>query len=113
MALDLRKSSRVANAVQQTMRSKAWARAMFNYAEREFLLIAAIHDALCPILPRWKAVQKELLLRQRNREIAEEFDGRNHKAIARKFQLSNRQVRRIVDEVRASARTRLPPLGDA
>ena len=104
MALDLSKPSRIASAVQETIRAPSWVAAESD-EDRIWLLTAAVCDALTPLVPRWEAVRRELQQRNRNRDIQHDFDGRNYEDLAAGHELSTRQVRRIVDEPRKS-RTR-------
>ena len=64
-------------------------------------IVRAVCDELHPLgriaVPSAAHIDAAQNLRDRDRRIRETFDGHNHLALAMRFQLSTRQIRRIVE----------------
>ena len=91
----------LADAVWRTLSSPDWARALPDNLERTELLLVAVCDALHPCgavsFPRGATVLAALERPARNAEIRAAFRGDNHGELARRYGLSVRHIRRIVD----------------
>ena len=91
----------LADALWRTMSSPDWAKALGDDLARTELLLVAICDALHPCgavsVPRGATVLAALERPARNAEIRAAFRGDNHRELARRYGLSSRHIRRIVD----------------
>ena len=92
----------MAEALWRTLHSVEWIAAVGNYEEQVALLLVEICDALDggrPIyLPDGVSVREMLARGERDAKIRAAFDGTNYLQLANRFDLSTRQVRRIVDQ---------------
>ena len=90
------------------MSSPEWARAVADPDERCWLLIEGLCEHLHPlgpvIVPSVHRLRESVDRPERNDEIRRDFDGHNYLALARKHRISQRQVRRVVDDPRAPKR---------
>ena len=98
----------MAAAIERTLGSPAWLRALGDDDERGWILLEALCEELHPLgaaaAPSVANLREAAGRLGRNEEIRDGFDGRNYRALARRHRLSTRQIRRIVDEPR-KART--------
>lgn len=94
----------MAAAIERTLGSLPWLRALGDDDQRGWLLLEALCEELHPLgpvaAPSVASLRVAAARRGRNDEIRERFDGRNYRELARRHRLSTRQVRRIVDEPR-------------
>ncbi len=104
MAHDAGAAAVMAETAWRVMRSPQWLAALGDDEERVALLIVALCDALggpgAVYVPDGAAVRAALERRGRNARIRGAFDGTNYATLARRYGLSARQVRRIVDRPR-------------
>ena len=91
----------MAEAVSRVQHSPDWLAAFGDNNARTELLVHALCDALHPwgaiSVPAASSVRAVFERRERDRRMLAEFTGHNHRELARKFGLSVRHVRRIVD----------------
>ena len=82
--------------IDQALKSPAWAAAGDDNARRA-LLMEAVCNALAPDrLHPASALVTAYKLALRNQRIRQMFDGRNHRELAGRFRLTQRQLRRIL-----------------
>ncbi|MDC8804235.1 Mor transcription activator family protein [Halomonas pacifica] len=74
-------------------------------AFRAVRALASYHGGRVFYLPKGEALDRAL----RDREIWERFDGKNHDALSREYDLNVVQIYRIIAEQRALARARNQP----
>ena len=107
----MRAPAAMAAAIVRCMDSPEWAAAVADPDERAWLLLRALCEELHPLgavsVPSEHALRRFLDRGDRDEAIRAGFDGRNYDELARRFRLSQRQVRRIVDEPRKQR-----PVGD-
>ena len=111
MSSPMRAPAAMAAAIVRCMESPAWAAAVADPDERAWLMLRALCEELHPLgavsVPSVPQLRAFLERDDRDAAIRAGFDGRNYDELARRFRLSSRQVRRIVDEPR-----RRPPERD-
>ena len=97
----------MAAAIERTMASAAWARAVGDNDARGWMLLEALCEELHPVgpvdAPSVASLRAASDRPGRNDEIRKTFDGTNYGQLARRHRLSQRQVRRIVDGPRKAA----------
>lgn len=83
------------------MRSPEWLAAFGSDEERVALLLETLCDTLdgprTVYIPDSGSVRASIERLQRDAAICAAFDGRNHDSLARRYGMSPRQVRRIVE----------------
>ena len=91
-------------AYWELMRSAEWLTAFGSDEERLVMLLETLCDSLdgprSAYIPDSGSVRASIERLQRDIAVRAAFDGQNHQALARRFRMSTRQVRRIVDERR-------------
>ncbi|MCY4030292.1 MAG: hypothetical protein OXH75_28770 [Acidobacteria bacterium] len=94
----------MATAIERTFGSPAWAAAVLDDLQPQWMLPQALCEGLHPpgpvAAPSVARLREHSGRRGRNEEIRAAFDGRNYRELARRHRLSTRQVRRIVDDPR-------------
>ena len=89
----------MAGSLSQTLHSPQW-RAAADNDERAWLLLSGLCAALHPLGPFTVPSQAQLhaLVRRLDRDarIRREFTGHNHDALAARYRLTARQIRRIL-----------------
>lgn len=90
-------------AVESAMSDLRWDGTL-DKDERQWLLIEALCRELHPLgqvqVPSVQVLRETVKRQDRDEAIRREFDGRNYQALARKYGISKRQVRRVVDRGR-------------
>ncbi len=109
MADGARAAAAAAEALRRGLASPAFGAALGDDDdERVWLLLRALCEELHPLGPcAWPSAQglaRRLGRAERDARLRADFDGRNHRALARREGLSVRQVRRIVDRRRRRGR---------
>lgn len=98
----------MAEAIELTMASPAWAGALGDDDARAWMLLEALCERLHPIapvdVPSVGSLRAAADRPGRDQAIRRDFDGRNYAVLARRHRLSTRQVRRIVDDGRRQRR---------
>ena len=97
----------IARATYRVMGTPGWLAAVGDDYQRVLLLVTAVCDALHDLglerVPSGEAVRQALAKHLRNQRIVAEFNGKNYRALGRRYGISARTVRRIIERARRTA----------
>ena len=100
----------IARTTYRVMGTPEWLAALGDDYQRALLLVTALCDALHELglerVPSGEAVRQALDKHLRKQRIVAEFNGTNHRELARRYGISARTVRRIVERARRDAARR-------